>query len=451
MLNIYLYLSYIYNNVQFEDSMEIYVVQPGDNIYSIAEQYGITVDKLVMDNGLIHPFNLVLGQALVIAFPKQTHTVQPGDTLLNVAEAYHVTVMQLLRNNPFLFEREYIYPGETLVISYNTRGSITTNGFAYPYIKEDALLKILPNLTYISILNYTATEKGDVLSVQDDSEIIAKSKVYSVIPLMVVTTQSLQGKPNYEAALSILQNEENQENVIRNAIKIMKEKGYKGINFIFNYLNEKNQALYLSFAEKIFIYTQQEGLLLFFTINYDVEQIGNEVIFEKVNYEEISQYADGLIFLQFVWGTNYGPPGPVCDMYHIDVLVNYLLVSQVPKQKIIMGKPMIGYEWNLPYISGETSANSLTLYSVYHLAHEHSVIIDFDEESQTPFFNYSDQGEEEITEYVVWFIDARSINALDTLIADMGLNGGAIWNMMIYYPQLWIIIYSQFDIIKFEI
>lgn len=430
--------------------MEIYIVQQGDSIYSIANKYGVTADKLVQDNGLIHPYNLVVGQALVIAFPKQTHIVQQGDTLQGIADTYQVSVMLLLRNNPFLIEREYIYPGETLVISYNTRGSITTNGFAYSYIKEAPLLKVLPNLTYLSILNYTVSEKGDVFADQDDSEVIIKSKEYNVIPLMVLTTRTLQGKSNLEVAASILQNEEYQEKNIEEAIKIMKEKGYFGANFIFNYLNVDNQSLYLSFAKKIYKRTQQEGLLLFITINYDINEINNEVIFEKVNYGDISKYVDGLIFLQFVWGTNYGPPIPVCNMYHIDILVNYLIESNVPKDKLIMGKPVIGYEWELPYIPGKSVANSLNLYSVYDLAYEYNSVIYFNEESQTPFFTYSEQLVEGTLEHIVWFIDARSINALDTLIADMGLNGGAIWNMMIYYPQLWTIIYSQYDIIKFE-
>lgn len=121
--------------------MEIYVVQQGDTIYSIADKYGVTVDKLAQANGLVAPYNLVIGQAIVIAFPKQSYTVQQGDTLQSIADAYDVSMMQLLRNNPFLFDREYIYPGETLVISYNTNGSMTTNGFAYPYIKQDTLLK----------------------------------------------------------------------------------------------------------------------------------------------------------------------------------------------------------------------------------------------------------------------------------------------------------------------
>ncbi len=431
--------------------MSIYIVQPGDTVYTIADQNGITVDQLIQDNGLMYPYNLVIGQALVIAIPEQIYTVQQGDTLQSIAEAHQVSVMQLLRNNPFLSEREYIYPGETLIISYNTKGSLTINGFAYPYIMKDILIKILPNLTYISVLNYTATAEGNVVVFQDDTDIIAKAKEYSVIPLMVLTTLSLQGEPKYEAALSILQNEEYQEVFFDNAIRLMKDKGYYGINIIYNFLSEENQSLYLSFTNKLSNRLQQEGLLLFVTINYKISQNNNELVFEKVNYTELSNYAVNLIFLDFVWGTNYDPPEPVCNMLYIEALTDYLITSRVPPEKIVMGKPVIGYDWALPYIPGKSKANSLTLYSAYNLAYEHGADIEFDAVSQTPYFYYDEILASGYSEHLVWFIDARSINSLDTLIVNSGLNGGAIWNIMIYYPQLWIIIYSQYDIVKFDV
>ena len=42
--------------------MDIYVVQQGDTIFSIAERYGVTATKLSQDNGLDKPFDLVTGQ-----------------------------------------------------------------------------------------------------------------------------------------------------------------------------------------------------------------------------------------------------------------------------------------------------------------------------------------------------------------------------------------------------
>ena len=90
--------------------MEIYVVKPGDTIMSISKAFGVTMDRIIQDNGLVNPNNLVPGQAIVIVYPAQTYTVQEGDTLGGIAELFDTSVIQLLRNNSFLSTREYIIP-----------------------------------------------------------------------------------------------------------------------------------------------------------------------------------------------------------------------------------------------------------------------------------------------------------------------------------------------------
>lgn len=47
--------------------MNIHVVQPGDNLNSIASQYNISVNRIIQDNGLENPNTLVVGQSIVIA------------------------------------------------------------------------------------------------------------------------------------------------------------------------------------------------------------------------------------------------------------------------------------------------------------------------------------------------------------------------------------------------
>lgn len=86
--------------------MDLYVVQQGDNIESIANKYGISVERLISDNGLINPYSLVVGQSLVILYPKSTYTVKQGDNLATIADFNGISFMQLIRNNPFLHDRE---------------------------------------------------------------------------------------------------------------------------------------------------------------------------------------------------------------------------------------------------------------------------------------------------------------------------------------------------------
>ncbi len=422
--------------------MEIYIVQVGDTIYSIADRYGVSVDRLLIDNGLENPNQLVVGQTIVIAYPKQTHIVQQGDSLQSIADTYHVTVFQLLRNNPFLSDREFIYPGELLVISYNTYGNITTTGFAYPFIIRQTLIKTLPSLTYLSIFNYRVQQDGEIYTYADDTEIINAAKEYGVVPMLLLSVLTLQGEPDTNTAYAILLNEELQGKVIDSFVDIMKSKGYSGINIVFNLINESNQSLFLNYVIRISERLKLENLLFFITINF--EGSGTK---SNLDYSQFSRYTDKMIFLQFTWGTNYDPPGPVSNINNIKALINQV-ISTVPPEEIIVGKPTIGYDWPLPYVPNRTSAASLSISSTLQLAYETNSTILFDEDSQTPYFTYIQTNIGFPTSHIVWFIDARSINVLLDYIKEVGLYGSGIWNIMNYYPQLWLLINSQFDVIK---
>ncbi len=426
--------------------MEIYIVQEGDTLYTIAESFGVAVDRLAQDNGINYPYTLLIGQALIIAFPREVHIVQIGDTLQSIAEQYQVPVMQILRNNSFLSERNVLYPGETLVISYYTSGNIYTNGYVYAFIKKDALIKILPNLTFLSVLNYRSSERGEIIQFRDDEEIIKTALEYGVSPLLMISTLSAMGEPNIEVAYSILMSEEYQNRSIENILEILKRKGYHGINMVFNYLNISSQPLYINFVRKISQRIKLEGMLFYITINIKIEKANGDYRIEQVDYSTISSYVDGLILLKFVWGANEDPPAPVSNINYVRKMIEYLIQS-VPPEKIMIGNPILGYDWKLPYIPERTVATSMTINSVYELAYETNAVIQYDEESLTPYFYYNQLIGIPV-EHIVWFIDVRSINAINELVKEYNLGGSGIWNIMFYYPQLWTSINSQFDIIK---
>ncbi len=428
--------------------MEIYVVQQGDDIYTIAEKFGVSADKIIRDNGLNNPSNLVIGQTIVIVYPKQSHIVQDGDTLQDIADAYDVPLMQLLRNNPHLTDRGYLVPGEALVISYNTERSAVTNGFAYSYIKRETLAKILPNLTYLSVFNYSTIQGGGIIAYdEDDMDVINMAKEYGTIPLMMITTLTSQGVPNLEVAYDILTNEEYQDRNINEFVAIMKQKGYSGLNIILNYLTENNQSQYFPLMRKISERLQQEGLLFFATINYSTQEEDGSITVQQIDYSQFSMYLNGMLFLKFLWGTNVDPPAPVSNINNVRAIAEYVS-AMVPAEQILIGKPILGYDWQLPYIPGRSYATSISIDSAIDLAYGTGAVIQFDDVSQTPYFYYNQIYFGAPVQHIVWFIDARSINALDDLIVEFALNGSGIWNVMIYYPQVWTLMNARFDIIK---
>lgn len=427
--------------------MIIYVVQVGDTITSIANKFGVTETRLILENSMPNPTDLVIGQTIVITYPQEIHIVKEGDTLSEIALDHEISIMQLYQNNPYLWEREYIYPGEELVISYDTNATITTNAYAFPFIDKNILRKSLPYLTYLSILNYKTLRKGEIESFDDDSDLIETVKQFGVAPLMLVTSVTFRGERDPEMIYEILLNPDYQDKHAQSMLKVLKEKGYYGVNITITFLNETNQELYLNYLKRITSHLNKEGYPVFITIdpNFMIEE--NQLLFEKVDYSKYNELVDEAYLMRFYWGTQYGPPMPVSSIENISLYVNYIKQTIDPK-KINVGFPLLGYDWTLPFIQGFSEANAITLDAAIELARLMKATILFDDVSETPYYEYAMITSVRIIQHIVWFVDARTIYAIVKLVLENGLRGTGLWNIMSYCPQLWLIINSNCKIEK---
>ena len=427
--------------------MTIHVIQPGETLRSIAEIYGVTEEKIITDNELTNPDELLPGQSIVIVFPEKTYIVQQGDTLQSIAAMHNVSVMQLFRNNPSLSNREYIYPGEEIVISYNTGRSIKTYGFCYPFIEENTLRKTLPNLTFLSVSNYRALENGDLSIFYDDTQIVSICKEYGTIPLLMISSLSIRGVADYELLYNLLISEEFLNNHIEQLLQMTKAKGYLGVNFLFSLITTNNQQYYINLLKNASSRLQAEGLIVHVTINPRISNINGEIVFDEINYEEFSKYADSITFIQPAWSLVLGPPRPVSSAKNLSSFVNYA-IKYVPADKFVLGMPILAYDWIIPYSPDNPYIMTLTIESALNLAVDVKATINFDEASQTPFFEYNLPPIAFPVQHIVWFVDARSFAALLRIIDEYNLSGASIWNIMVYTPQLWLMINSKYDIIK---
>jgi len=425
--------------------MIIHVVQAGETLKSIAENYGVSEEKIIIDNELINPVDLVPGQTIVIVYPSQTYIVKEGDNLASIALQHNVSVMQLLRNNPYLSGRQYIYPGEEIVISYKTSRSLETYGFSYAFIDEEILRKTLPYLTYLSFINYRTLSNGEMIQLYDDTQVIRICKEYGTIPLLMTTTLDENGNPDFEVAYNLLLNEVYQDKHIEQILDIIKDKGYYGVNFVFTLVKISNQHLYVRFIEKAVNRLGSEGYRVYVTLdpNYGAESNN----FERVELSEISRPVESITFLHMIWSLNYGPPRPISSAANIRSFIEYA-INYVPADKIVLGKPILAYDWTLPYSPRNPAPLTLTINSAIRLAVDVKAVINFDETSQTPYFEYVQSPVGFPVNHIVWFIDARSIRAMLNLINDYNLSGAAVWNIMIYNAQLWLMINSEYDIVK---
>ncbi|WMJ87589.1 LysM peptidoglycan-binding domain-containing protein [Anaerocolumna sp. MB42-C2] len=421
--------------------MNIYVVQSGDTISSIAANFGISDMKLIQDNDLEDLENLVVGQALVIAKPEQTYVIKDGDTLNGIADAHGVTPIQLLRNNPYLAGREFLYPGDILIISYGIKkGKMTINGFTYPFIGRETLIRTLPYLTSLTVFDYRITEEGGLIDL-DDQEIVTLAKKYGVAPVMMVSTLTNLGLDNADITYNVISNPSMQDNLISNILNTLKTKGYYAVNVSLQNIDPEYKPLVENFIANITNRLNGAGYPVVVTLTPQTFT----GFYQDIDYTTIGEISNHILLLSYEWGFSYGPPTSVTSIGTVREMMNYS-VTQVVPEKLSFGIPIIGYDWQLPYIPGVSRANSISTNGAVRLASEVGATIQYDEVIQAPYFYYLDFGNKIPTDHVVWFKDARRVNVLLDLVPEYGVQGVAIWNIMQYCSQLWLLINSQYDI-----
>ncbi|MBR2138048.1 MAG: LysM peptidoglycan-binding domain-containing protein, partial [Bacilli bacterium] len=82
-----------------------YVVEKGNNLYSIANMYGVSVDDLKSYNNLKSDL-INIGDVLLI--PLSKYVVKSGDTLYSIARKYGISVNKLKMINKLLNDSIYI-------------------------------------------------------------------------------------------------------------------------------------------------------------------------------------------------------------------------------------------------------------------------------------------------------------------------------------------------------
>ncbi|MBQ8248342.1 MAG: hypothetical protein IJY93_00465 [Clostridia bacterium] len=157
------------------------------------------------------------------------------------------------------------------------------------------------------------------------------------------------------------------------------------------------------------------------------------LLYEAIDYATLGAIADRVLLMTYEWGYTYSEPRAVAPINNVAAVVDYAL-TVIPREKIDLGIPNYGYDWQLPWVEG-TPARSLGNIAAQELAIERGAMIMYSETDQTPFFSYT---AEDGTSHVVWFEDARSIMEKLRLARDRRLGGIGVWQIMRWFPQLWL-------------
>ena len=421
--------------------MDIHVVQPGDTIYRLAQQYGVSMERLLQDNQLQNPSHLVVGQTVVVQYPALTHTVRAGDSLYSIAQMHQTTVAQLLRNNPALQGRDLLFPGQVIVVRYETapKGWLTVNSYAYPSIDRNLLRATLPYLSQLTPFTYRFDE-DDLIPLRDES-LVSAALQSRVAPILHLSNLDEQEQFSAELAHELLEDEDDQKELIEEILKTVDQKGYQGVDVDFEYIRGTDAWAFAQFLARLRRVLNSRGLPLMAALAPKTSANQPGRLYEGFDYHLIAQSVDFALLMTYDWGHLSGPPMAVAPLPEVRRVVDYALTEFHPSQ-LYLGIPNYGYNWTLPFREGRR-ARSLSNVEAVQLAWDRRAAIRYDDQTQAPWFRYvDDQG----AEHEVWFEDARSIQAKLDLALEYGLYGVGYWNLDRPFPQNWVVLNATADI-----
>ena len=428
--------------------MLIHIVEPGENVYSIAQEYNISPRNLISNNGLINPDRLVPGQSLIILVPETVHEVAEGETLYSISRYYNTTPWEIMRNNPFLGGRYTIIPGQELVISYYTdyagkADEILVIGCTLPDIDSGVLRATLPYLTYVTVFGYRFSNEG-VLIAPDDQNIINITREGGIPLTMNISAINPDGTPNSEMAGMLLTNPIAQNALVNNIVDELQQKGYNSLNVDFPQVMERDRFAYGEFIENLSrgLNTYVYPVIVQVTPKTSASQQG--LYYEGQDYETLGQVANAVVLMPREEIRRSGPPMAIMPAGEMEAVLNYA-VTAIRPEKLFIAIPNYALDWRLPYVEGETQAVRISNEEALQLAADMNVSIQFDEEAQAPFFEYRGA---DGARHVVWFQDARSVQAMTDLVERYDLRGISVCNIMDYYQPIWSVINDTFEITK---
>lgn len=130
-----------------QDIPLVHVIQEGETLFSIAQQYDTTVEVLLQLNEIADPALIYVGQELVIpgggTLVAVVHAVQLGDTLPGLAAGYGTTIETIAAQNN-LISGDKLTAGRSLTVLSRTGSTAARPVYGAPYVvrQGDTLLSI---------------------------------------------------------------------------------------------------------------------------------------------------------------------------------------------------------------------------------------------------------------------------------------------------------------------
>ena len=233
-----------------------------------------------------------------------------------------------------------------------------------------------------------------------------------------------------------------QDTLIENILKEL-AKGYIGVNFDFEYVRQDDRENYNAFLKKVTTKLHPSGYSVSTALAPKLKAEQKGLLYEAHDYKAQGQIVDFIVLMTYEWGWAGGAPLAIAPINEVRKVLDYA-VTVIPSEKIMMGAPLYGRDWKIPWVKG-TIARTISPVEARQLAVKYNVPIKYNYTYQSPYFRYTDENGQQ---HEVWFEDARSMKAKMDTVKIYKLRGISYWELVNTFPQNWAVQRSEFRVKK---
>lgn len=393
-------------------------------MFSIAAKYRISMDSLRITNGLSRD-RLVPGQDLLV--PSNVYIVQPGDSLFSIAQIAFIPEETIRLYNGL--QSDELTVG--MEIYFPPRDKHPEQGLSYltpstPQKNRQNVQTFAPITSNFGVFEHHILEDGS-LSTLDDQQVVSLIRENDAIPIAVITNLTESGF-SPQLTKRILNDPTLRQRAINNIYNLVKSKNYAGVNVDFEQVLESDRDLYSGFLAALRDRLKPEG----FTISAAVPAKSSDDIpwLKGFDYGGIGAAVDFVFIMAYDWHEAGSDPGPVAPITEVRKTLDYAL-TKMGRDKIVLGVPRYGYNWTMANGS-VASASAFSVSNAYATAMRYQVPIQYSTEYQQPHYTYWDEGGRR---HIVWFEDIRARAVKFQLAVDYKLRGVGAWQLGLHFPQ----------------
>lgn len=179
---------------------------------------------------------------------------------------------------------------------------------------------------------------------------------------------------------------------MQSILETVQARHYFGLDVDFEYVLPEQREAYAAFITRLREALNPLGCPVIVALAPKTSAAQRGLLYEAHDYTLLGAAANAVFLMTYEWGYAYGPPMAVAPAGAGARRAGLCPDRRCAGEDLHGASPLYGYDWPLPFVSGETRAESLSPVQAVERALRHDIAIQYDAAAQAPYYHYTDRG-----------------------------------------------------------